>query len=142
MGLLDWSGLGAESSGGEWGAGAAHCGEEVAGGISNHGYSDVKGNWEDDAVKLFLAAMADDIIEERGKFGLDIRKKKSCWGGVSISPSREVSSIGQTRPGCPDLLLATVLLQERLDQRPPEAPFTHVLLWVRAPVPSVPPSLL
>ena len=44
LGLLGWSGLGTEGLGGEWGAGTARCGEEVAGGISNHRYSNMKGN--------------------------------------------------------------------------------------------------
>lgn len=35
-------------------------------------------------VKLFLATTVIDVIGQCGKFGLDIRKKKSWWGGVSI----------------------------------------------------------
>lgn len=57
---------------------------------------------------MLLAAMADDIIGECEKFGLDIRKKTACGG--EMYPSMEGSSIAQTRPGCPGLLVATVLL--------------------------------
>lgn len=56
---------------------------------------------------MLLAAMADDIIGECGKFGLDIRRKTA---GGEMSPSMKGSSIAQTRPGCPGLLVATVLL--------------------------------
>lgn len=56
---------------------------------------------------MLLAAMADDIIVECGKFGLIIRKKTAGW---EMSPSMEGSSIAHTRPGYPGLLVATVLL--------------------------------
>ena len=45
-----------------------------------------------------------------GSLAWILGKKKA---GGEVSPSMEVSSIAQTRPGCPDLLLTTVLLQER-----------------------------
>lgn len=44
----------------------------------------------------------------------------------------QVSSLGGNSP----------VVRERLDQRPPAAPSTHMLQWVQALVPSVPASVL
>lgn len=85
-------------------------------------------------VKPFLAAMADDIIGEHGKLGLEIRGKKSWWRGVSLHGGFK---------HCPDktrlprsLIGNSPVARGRLDQRPPVAPF-----YPRAPVGSEPQLL-
>lgn len=68
--------------------------------------------------------MPADMIGERGKFGLDIRKKEA---GGEVSPAMEASCIAKTGPGCQDLIGSSSVARGRLDQR---SPFTNVLLWV------------
>lgn len=90
---------------------------------------------------MLLAAMADDIIRECGKFGLDIRKKTA---GGEMSPSMEGSSMPRQDQDAQVSSLGgnSPVVRGRLDQRPPATPSTHMLLWVQALVPSVPAGVL